>query len=144
MKQSFFVYLTAGLAGLIFGCGLILSGMTQPAKVLGFLDLLGDWDPSLAMVMLGAIAVATPAFMLAARQSQSRLGLSLQWPTATQIDRQLLLGAALFGVGWGLLGLCPGPAVASLLTGGVPIGLFVLSMLAGMAVHTALRQSGKL
>lgn len=134
--------LVAGLAGLVFGLGLIISGMTQPAKVLGFLDITRAWDPSLAMVMLGAIAVALPGFVIAARWSVSKLGQPMQLPTARQIDRPLLLGAALFGIGWGMVGLCPGPALASLLTGGAPVWLFVFSMLAGMGLHTTLTRRG--
>jgi uncharacterized protein len=126
----------AWLAGLVFGVGLILGGMTNPAKVLAFLDITGDWDPSLAFVMMGAIAVGFFAFKSAARRQLSRLGMPIHLPGTTLIDRKLVLGAALFGAGWGLAGFCPGPALASLLTGGSAVWLFVASMLAGMAAHS--------
>lgn len=129
------VMLVAWLAGVVFGLGLILGGMTNPAKVLAFLDILGDWDPSLAFVMLGAIAIGFFAFRAAARQSTSRLGLPMHWPAVTQPDANLVVGAILFGAGWGLAGFCPGPAVASVLNGGYPVWIFVASMLAGMAAH---------
>lgn len=128
--------LIALLAGLLFGMGLIVGGMTNPAKVLAFLDITGDWDPSLAFVMIGAIAVGFFAFRAAARQHNSLLGLPVHLPGMRLIDRKLILGAALFGAGWGIAGFCPGPAVASVLTGGAAIWLFVISMLAGMALHT--------
>lgn len=128
--------LIALLAGLVFGLGLIVGGMTNPAKVLAFLDITGDWDPSLAFVMMGAIAVGFFAFRSAAKQASSTLGWPMQLPGTRLIDRKLVLGAAIFGAGWGIAGFCPGPAVASLLTGGASVWLFVASMLAGMAVHT--------
>jgi uncharacterized protein len=128
--------LIALLAGAVFGLGLIMGGMTNPAKVLAFLDIAGDWDPSLAFVMMGAIAVGFFAFRAAAGQSTSVLGLPMQLPGTRLIDRKLVLGAAIFGAGWGIAGFCPGPAVASLLTGGAAVWLFVASMLAGMALHT--------
>lgn len=128
--------LIALLAGAVFGVGLIVGGMTNPAKVLAFLDIAGDWDPSLAFVMMGAIAVGFFAFRAAARQSTSVFGLPMQLPGTRLIDRKLVLGAAIFGAGWGIAGFCPGPAVASLLTGGAAVWLFVASMLAGMALHT--------
>ncbi|BEV09252.1 DUF6691 family protein [Methylophilus sp. VKM B-3414] len=128
--------LMALIAGLIFGVGLIVGGMTNPAKVLAFLDVTGDWDPSLAFVMMGAIAVGFFAFKSAARHSASVLGLPVQLPGTRLIDRKLVLGAVIFGTGWGIAGFCPGPAIASLLTGGPAVWLFVASMLAGMAVHT--------
>lgn len=130
------VMVIALLAGVIFGLGLIVGGMTNPAKVLAFLDISGDWDPSLAFVMMGAIAVGFFAFKAAAIQSRSLLGLAMQLPASKQIDRKLVMGALLFGAGWGLAGFCPGPAVASLLVGGSAVWLFVASMLAGMALHT--------
>lgn len=126
----------AFLAGCLFGVGLIVGGMTNPAKVLAFLDIAGDWDPSLAFVMMGAIAVGFFAFRAANRHAKSVLGWPLQRPAKTLIDRQLVFGAVLFGAGWGLAGFCPGPAVASVLTGGVEVWWFVASMLAGMWVHT--------
>ncbi|MBO3707848.1 MAG: YeeE/YedE family protein [Candidatus Accumulibacter sp.] len=125
------------LIGLVFGCGLIVSGMGNPAKVLAFLDLAGDWDPSLALVMTGAIAVGLAAFRIAGRLPTSLRGKPLQMPTARQIDRRLLVGSALFGIGWGLAGICPGPALVLLGTGAAKGFVFVLAMLAGMAIFTA-------
>lgn len=101
----------AGLVGVLFGLGLIVAGMANPAKVLAFLDVAGAWDPSLALVMGGAIGVALPAFALSRRRERGWLGARFDWPRATQIDRRLLLGGALFGVGWGMAGVCPGPAL---------------------------------
>lgn len=123
--------------GLLFGVGLIISGMTDPSKVIGFLDLTGNWDPSLAFVMGGAVLVGSIAFRLAKRRSETWLGETLGLPTANQIDKRLVLGALTFGVGWGLAGYCPGPALASLTQGGKPV-IFVLSMLAGMGIYEAL------
>jgi hypothetical protein len=128
------------LAGLLFGTGLILAGMTNPAKVLAFLDLAGRWDPSLGLVMLGALAAATPAYALAKRRRRTLLGESLQLPGATRIDRRLLLGSAVFGAGWGLAGYCPGPAVASLASGAAAPWLFFLAMLAGMGMFELLER----
>lgn len=122
------------LAGLVFGIGLIIAGMTDPARVLGFLDLAGRWNPSLAFVMGGAIVVALPAFAFAARRQRTVTGAPLQLPTATRIDRRLLLGALAFGAGWGLAGLCPGPALALLATGNGKVLVFVASMLVGMGM----------
>ncbi|MET0264182.1 MAG: YeeE/YedE family protein [Duganella sp.] len=122
------------LAGLVFGVGLIVAGMTDPARVLAFLDLAGAWNPSLALVMGGAILVALPAFALAAKRQRSLLGADMQLPTATRIDRRLALGALAFGVGWGLVGLCPGPALVLISSGNSKLALFVLSMLAGMLI----------
>ncbi|MFA9218366.1 MAG: DUF6691 family protein [Sphingomonadaceae bacterium] len=130
--------LTALLAGLVFGIGLIVSGMANPAKVLGFLDLAGDWDPSLACVMGGAVLVGLLAFRLAGRRSVSLLGVSMRLPSTTHIDRRLVLGSAAFGIGWGIAGYCPGPALASLATGGYQPLLFVGAMLAGMALFELL------
>jgi uncharacterized membrane protein YedE/YeeE len=133
------------LAGLCFGFGLIVAGMADPAKVLGFLDLAGHWDPSLALVMGGAVAVAAPAFALARRRGSSLLGLPLQIPATRRIDRRLLGGSLLFGAGWGLAGICPGPAVV-LLAAGAPKGaVFFAAMLIGMAgfeLLEALRRHG--
>ncbi|KQN79034.1 MULTISPECIES: DUF6691 family protein [unclassified Duganella] len=122
------------LVGLVFGLGLIVSGMTDPARVLGFLDLAGLWNPSLAFVMGGAIAVALPAFVVAARRQRTLTGAPLQLPTATRIDRRLVLGALAFGAGWGLAGLCPGPALALIATGNGKVLVFVASMLVGMGI----------
>lgn len=123
------------LAGLIFGVGLILSGMTDPSKVLGFLDLAGGWDPSLAFVMGGALMVSALAFPFAVRRPKSILGEAMHLPTVTQIDRRLVFGGLTFGAGWGLAGYCPGPALASLAHGGFKPWLFVIAMLAGMAMY---------
>ena len=136
---------TSLLAGLVFGLGLILSGMADPAKVLGFLDLAGAWDPSLAMVMAGAIAVGAVAFALAQRQSRSLLGLEMKLPTARHLDRRLVGGGLLFGIGWGIAGICPGPALAALGMGAPKAAVFVVAMLAGMGLFELLehrRQAG--
>lgn len=126
--------LFAFAAGLVFGLGLLLSGMADPAKVLGFLDLAGAWNPSLAFVMAGAIAVGALAFAFARRRTQALLGDTIRWPTATAIDRRLLVGALTFGAGWGLAGFCPGPALVALGLGQSKAVVFVLAMLAGMAL----------
>lgn len=123
---------TALLAGLVFGLGLLLSGMASPAKVLGFLDLAGAWDPSLALVMLGAISVGLIAFGVAGRRSRSLLDLPMQLPSQRSIDRRLIGGSVLFGIGWGLAGFCPGPALVALGTGSGPALVFVAAMLVGM------------
>lgn len=131
---------TAFAAGLLFGMGLLLSGMADPAKVIGFLDLAGHWDPSLALVMGGAVAVALLPFTWARRQSRSLLGTPMQLPQKRELDRRLIGGSLLFGIGWGIAGICPGPAVALLLTGYWQILLFVLAMLAGMWLFSALER----
>lgn len=127
--------LLALLSGVIFGLGLIIAGMANPAKVLAFLDITGQWDPSLALVMVGAIAVAAPAFMWARRRQRSLLGEPLQIPAAGRVDRRLLVGSALFGIGWGMAGICPGRAWV--LAGGEiqRVWPFLLAMLAGMALY---------
>lgn len=119
-------------AGLLFGLGLVLSGMTDPGKVVGFLDLAGAWDPSLALVMAGAVAVSFIPFHLASRRNTALLGGPMRLPSASRVDRRLVLGSLVFGAGWGLGGYCPGPALASLLTGGTKPVIFVLAMVAGM------------
>ena len=120
--------------GLLFGIGLILSGMTDPAKVIGFLDLAGNWDPSLAFVMGGAVVVASFGFRFARRRDTALLGVPMRLPTGSSIDRRLVLGGVTFGAGWGLAGYCPGPALASLLSGGMKPIFFVVAMLVGMAL----------
>lgn len=125
---------TAFLAGLLFGTGLILSGMTNPAKVLAFLDLSGQWDPSLVFVMVGAILVAAIGFRFAGQRGRSLFGGRLHVPGAAGIDARLVLGSLTFGAGWGLVGYCPGPAIAALAVGGRPTLMFVGAMIAGMAV----------
>jgi uncharacterized membrane protein YedE/YeeE len=121
-------------AGLLFGIGLTVAQMTNPAKVLAFLDLFGAWDPSLAFVMGGAVVVTFLGFRLLRARAAPVCDGAMQWPTATGIDGRLLGGAALFGLGWGLVGLCPGPAIASLGIAPQATVLFVLAMLAGMAL----------
>lgn len=128
------------LVGLLFGIGLIVSGMTDPAKVIGFLDLAGTWDPSLGFVMGGAILVGVFAFGAARKRERSLLGAPMRLPTATVIDRGLVLGSLAFGAGWGLAGYCPGPALASLAAGGAKPLLFTLAMLAGMALFEVLER----
>ena len=127
------VIIFAFIAGLVFGLGLIISGMANPAKVLGFLDLAGQWDPSLLLVMAGAIAVGAVAFTLARRRTSSALGLSMQLPAAGTIDARLIVGSVLFGIGWGLAGFCPGPALVALGAGYAKAASFVAAMLLGMA-----------
>lgn len=122
------------LAGAVFGIGLILSGMADPAKVLGFLDLAGAWDPSLAFVMGGAILVGVVAFTFARKRTVSLLGLPMRMPTATRVDRRLVGGGLLFGIGWGIAGFCPGPALVALGMGEEKALVFVGAMLAGMAL----------
>jgi uncharacterized membrane protein YedE/YeeE len=126
------------LAGLLFGLGLCLSGMTDPQKVLGFLDLAGAWDPSLALVMVGAIAVTFIAFRIASRRAASFSGQAFQLPTSKTIDARLVGGSVLFGIGWGLAGLGPGPAIVNLGYLNQRAALFVLAMAAGMALNAAL------
>lgn len=125
---------TSLLAGLVFGFGLILSGMANPAKVLGFLDLAGRWDPSLALVMAGAIGVGVIAFTVAKTRTRSFLGAEMKLPTARHIDRRLIAGGLLFGIGWGIAGFCPGPALVALGMGESKAVVFVLAMIAGMGV----------
>lgn len=125
---------TEFLVGLLFGLGLLLSGMTDPGKVIGFLDLSGLWDPSLAFVMGGAIAVGFFAFALAKKRTRSFLGGALHLPTSSQIDRRLVIGSAVFGAGWGIAGFCPGPGLVSMAAGQPKAVVFVVAMLAGMVV----------
>ncbi len=122
------------LAGLVFGIGLIVSGMANPAKVLGFLDLAGAWDPSLALVMMGAIAIGTAAFFIARKRAVSLLGAAMRLPASRDIDRRLIGGGLLFGIGWGIAGICPGPGVVVLGMGEVKGLVFVAAMLAGMMI----------
>jgi len=122
----------AFVAGLTFGIGLIVSGMVNPAKVLGFLDLAGRWDPSLALVMIGAIAVGAPAFFAADRRQATLLDTPMRLSTTRAIDARLVLGSLIFGVGWGLAGFCPGPALVALGAGYGKALAFVAAMVAGM------------
>lgn len=131
---------TSWLAGLLFGVGLIVSGMANPAKVLGFLDLGGAWDPSLALVMAGAIAVAAVAFALARKRTMSMLGGAMKLPGSRDIDRRLVIGSALFGMGWGLAGFCPGPGLVALGMGEQKALVFVVAMLAGMGIFELLER----
>ena len=128
------------VVGLIFGLGLILSGMTDPAKVIGFLDLFGQWDPSLAFVMGGAILIGFFAFMLARKRTLSFFGAALHLPAARQIDRRLVIGSLLFGAGWGIAGFCPGPALASMAAGEAKALVFVGAMLGGMLIFEFLER----
>ena len=128
------------VVGLLFGIGLILSGMVDPGKVLGFLDLAGPWDPSLAFVMGGAILVGVFAFAVARKRTTSFLGDAMRLPTSGVIDRRLVGGGLLFGAGWGLAGFCPGPALVSLGAGQPKAAVFVVAMLAGMAVFEGLER----
>jgi uncharacterized protein len=121
--------------GLLFGGGLLLSGMTEPTRVLGFLDLLGHWDPTLAIVMAAALAIVIPGFALARRRRAPLLAPASQWPTTTAIDPPLMTGAVLFGIGWGLVGLCPGPALVNLASLMPQSAVFVVAMGLGMALH---------
>jgi uncharacterized protein len=134
------VVVAALLSGLVFGLGLIVSGMANPAKVLAFLDLAGDWDPSLALVMGGAIGVGCVAFHVARRRRVSLLGVPMQIEAHGGIDRRLLLGSLAFGVGWGLAGFCPGPALVTLGMGEWKAALFVAAMLAGMGLFEWLQR----
>ena len=128
------------LAGLVFGLGLIVSGMADPAKVLGFLDLGGAWDPSLAFVMAGAIAVGALAFAVARKRTFSFLGAAMKLPTSRDIDARLVIGSVVFGIGWGIAGFCPGPGLVALGMGEVKALVFVVSMLLGMGVFELLER----
>ena len=127
--------LLALLSGLVFGLGLIAGGMTDPAKVKGFLDVFGAWDPSLALVMGSAIAVGVLAFAAARRRRTAWTGDGMEIPSVTAIDRRLVGGGVLFGIGWGIAGFCPGPALVALGSGLGSAGIFVAAMLAGMLLH---------
>lgn len=130
------MHLLAALgAGLLFGIGLIVSGMSDPGRVIGFLDLAGKWNPSLALVMGGALLVGLFAFRLARRRTMSFLGGAMHLPTLKEIDRRLILGSAAFGIGWGLSGFCPGPALVSLASGHEKALVFVAAMVGGMALY---------
>lgn len=129
--------LSALLAGLIFGLGLTISQMVNPAKVLGFLDLLGNWDPSLAFVMGGGLVVTFIGYRLVLRRPKPIADLKFQIPQKKEIDTKLAIGAVLFGIGWGLVGLCPGPAIAALTIGGTPALIFLAAMIGGMVLFEA-------
>lgn len=129
------------VCGLIFGTGLLISGMTQPVKVLGFLDIFGRWDPTLAFVMGGALLISAPGFALARRASAPVFAARHLWPARKDIDRPLVAGAILFGIGWGLVGFCPGPAVVNIASLSPRLLLFVLAMIAGMVLQGWWQQS---
>jgi uncharacterized membrane protein YedE/YeeE len=127
--------IAALICGFIFGWGLLISGMMQPAKVLAFLDIFGNWDPSLAVVMAAALAVSSAGFALAKRRGQPLFAAQSLWPTKSDIDQPLVIGSVLFGAGWGLVGLCPGPALENLATLSPRVIIFVVAMAAGMVLH---------
>lgn len=139
--------IAALIAGLVFGAGLVLSGMSNPQKVLAFLDLgafaTGGWDPSLALVMGGALAIALPGFALARGRQRPVLADSFNWPKASAIDKPLLLGSVLFGIGWGLAGICPGPAITLVVLDGSAGLVFFAAMLAGMLAFTLQQRLGR-
>jgi len=128
------------VAGVIFGLGLIVSGMADPAKVLGFLDLAGAWDPSLAFVMAGAISVAAVAFAMARKRTVSFLGAAMNLPKTRRTDRRLVAGSLMFGIGWGVAGFCPGPGLVALGMGEIKALVFVVAMLAGMELYVVLER----
>jgi uncharacterized membrane protein YedE/YeeE len=132
--------LAALLAGLLFGIGLVISGMTNPARIIGFLDVPGHWDPSLAFVMAGALLVGAVAFRFAGKRQRALLGNPINIPGKRDIDRRLVLGSLAFGIGWGLAGYCPGPAIASLALGGSKPWTFFIAMLVGMAAFELLER----
>ncbi|AMX02717.1 YeeE/YedE family protein [Microbulbifer thermotolerans] len=139
MHQSKLSLISAFAAGLVFSLGLLASGMANPEKVLGFLDLAGVWDPSLALVMAGAIGVGLPVFQLVGARREKWRGLSLigeniQLPTRRDIDRPLVIGSLVFGIGWGLAGFCPGPAIVATGAGAIKAVIFTAAMLAGMGI----------
>ena len=140
-SASFFSSLLVSLlAGLVFGLGLIVSGMANPEKVLGFLDIAGLWDPSLAFVMAGAVIVSAVAFAVARRRTLSLLGLKFRVPGNNRIDKRLVFGSLIFGIGWGIAGFCPGPGLVAL-GAGEPKGIvFAISMVAGMAIFEAIER----
>ena len=142
MKKRLSV-ITALLSGLIFGFGLILAGMANPAKVLAFLDITPLWDPSLALVMGGAIAVGFVAFKIAAKRTNSFLDLPMSIPTSRTIDKRLVIGALIFGIGWGLAGICPAPAFVLLGTGSIKGVVFLISMLVGMSIFELIESRRK-
>ncbi len=133
MREVFPIF-SAGFLGLLFGLGLVTSHMTDPDRIADFLDITGDWDPTLAFVMIGAIAVAAPAFVIARGRERALLGEVIALPERARIDKPLIIGAAIFGVGWGLAGICPGPGIALLATLDIGALVFVPAVIAGMFV----------
>ncbi len=140
MRTRILQVIVALISGAVFGFGLSLSGMLDPARVQGFLDVFGAWDPSLAFVLGGAVVVASLGVALMSRMERPMLGSTFHLPEVTKIDARLAIGSAIFGVGWGLGGLCPGPALSSLTLGLMPIVTFVVSMLIGMVAHDQIVQ----
>ena len=133
-------WVTAGLAGLLLGLGLILSGMANPAKVVGFLDVAGPWDPSLGLVMGGGLVAGSIGFALLKKQPTTLLGEPLNLPTSRKIDLRLIMGSVLFGIGWGITGICPGPGLV-LLGAGIPEGvIYIASLLVGMALYSVIEK----
>lgn len=132
INQNYLYRISEFAVGLLFGMGLMGSGMTDPGKVIGFLDLIGQWDPSLALVMGGAVVVGFFAFTVAQKRTSTFLGGVLRFPSTTQIDKPLIIGSLLFGTGWGLAGFCPGPAMVSMADGQSKALIFVVAMLVGM------------
>jgi len=133
-------WITAGLAGLLLGLGLILSGMANPAKVVGFLDVAGPWDPSLGLVMGGGLVAGSIGFALLKKQPTTLLGEPLNLPTSRKIDLRLIMGSVLFGIGWGISGICPGPGLV-LLGAGIPEGvIYIASLLVGMALYSVIEK----
>lgn len=135
--------INAFFVGLLFGLGLIISGMTDPSKIIGFLDLAGAWDPTLTFVMGGAILIGSGGFAIAKKRQRSLLGAPMQLPTVSNLDKSLLVGSLAFGVGWGISGFCPGPAIVSAATGQPKAWVFVAAMLIGMALYGMIEQRGK-
>jgi len=135
MSQTIKSQLAIFAAGLLFGLGLVVSGMVNPGKVIGFLDITGNWDPSLALVMGGGLLVTVPAFRWVLRMPQPLLEKKFFLPTLSAIDGKLIFGAVLFGLGWGLAGFCPGPALTALVSLDSTVALFVLAMIGGMVLH---------
>ena len=133
-------WITAGLAGLLLGLGLILSGMANPAKVVGFLDVAGPWDPSLGLVMGGGLVAGSIGFALLKKQPTTLLGEPLNLPTSRKIDLRLIMGSVLFGIGWGITGICPGPGLV-LLGAGIPEGvIYIASLLMGMTLYSVIEK----
>lgn len=133
---------TAFVAGLVFGLGLVISGMSNPAKVIGFLDVAGGWDPTLLLVMGGALVVTIPGFWLLKRRARPLFAARFELPSRKDLDARLIAGAALFGLGWGIGGFCPGPAITALATARLDVLVFVAAMIAGAVSHKLLFATG--
>lgn len=141
-RNTLFQLALSLFAGILFALGLIVSQMVNPAKVLNFLDVAGTWDPTLAFVMGGALLVTIPAFRLILRRPHPLFGQRFYIPDRSDIDKRLIIGAILFGIGWGIAGLCPGPALTALATGSMPVVGFVVAMAAGALLYKWLFESG--